>query len=69
MDNAQQFEPGKIYKFTVSFHVDIIKDLTNFDMFILPAADKVSKRKKGGHKEKMYDVLSFQFKTTRKCLI
>lgn len=62
MDDAQQFKSGKIYKFIASFHVDLIKDLSSFESFILPIPDKVAIHKKSDDKEKMYDVLGYQLK-------
>lgn len=62
VDDVQQFKTGIIYKFIASFHVDLIKDRSSFESFILPIPDKVVKRKKSNDKEKIYDVLGFQLK-------
>ncbi|GFZ93892.1 hypothetical protein GCM10008018_45440 [Paenibacillus marchantiophytorum] len=70
LNETHQFEAGKVYKFIASFHVDLIKELSIFDRFILPAAsDKINKRKKSGEKDKMYDVLGFQLKQLENILL
>ncbi|MDF2651687.1 MAG: hypothetical protein K0Q73_7492 [Paenibacillus sp.] len=63
INERHQFEVQKVYKFTASFHVDLIRDLSSFNRFVLPAADQmINKRKKKDEKDKIYDVLSFQLK-------
>lgn len=70
MIERHQFEVQKVYKFTASFHVDLIKELSSFNRFVLPAADQtINKRKKKDDKDKMYDVLSFQLKQLETVLI
>lgn len=63
LNETHHFDAQKVYKFIASFHVGLIKDLSGFGSFILPASDKViNKRKKMDEKDKMYDVLGFQLK-------
>ncbi|MNO27924.1 hypothetical protein D3C76_178100 [compost metagenome] len=62
LNETHQFVAEKVYKFIASFHVDLLKDLSGFDRFILPPSDKIIKRKKTDEKDKMYDVLGFQLK-------
>jgi hypothetical protein len=58
----------KVYKFIVNFHVDLIIDLSGFELFDLPSSEKPYKRKKVDEKDKMYEVLSFQLKQLEKIL-
>jgi hypothetical protein len=69
LNGTYQFESEKVYKFTASFHVDLLKDLVCFERFILPVSDKISKRKKNDEKDKMYDVLGHQLKQLEKILL
>lgn len=69
LKEAHQFEAKKVYKFIASFHVDLLKELSGFDRFILPASDKINKRKKTDEKDKMYDVLGFQLKQLESILL
>ncbi|KIL35627.1 hypothetical protein SD70_32055 [Gordoniibacillus kamchatkensis] len=69
LNESHQFEAEKVFKFIASFHVDLIKDLSSFDRFILPVSDKINKRKKSDEKDKMYDVLGFQLKQLENILM
>lgn len=62
INEIHQFEEKKVYKFIASFHVDLLKDLSGFESFILPPLNKINKRNKSNEKDKIYDVLGFQLK-------
>ncbi|KYG28209.1 hypothetical protein [Alkalihalobacillus trypoxylicola] len=55
---------GNVYKFTVSFHVNLLND-PRFEEFILPVSRK---RSNDTRKDKIYDVMSFQLKKLEKVL-
>lgn len=56
INNKENFISENVYKFTVSFHVNLLKD-NRFEKFNLPVPSKTSKKTK---KDKIYDVMSFQ---------
>lgn len=62
-------EEKKVYEIIASFHVDLIKHLSEFELFVLPPSHKTYKRKKYDEKDKIYDVLSFQLKQLENILV
>lgn len=56
--NQDNITNGKIYKLTVSFHVNLLNDM-RFEEFNIPVPSKTSK---GTKQDKIYDVMSFQLK-------
>ncbi|WP_026673605.1 hypothetical protein [Alkalihalobacterium bogoriense] len=62
--SSDSFAAGNVYKFTVSFHVNLLND-TRFEEFILPVSRK---RSNDTRKDKIYDVMSFQLKKLEKVL-
>jgi len=59
ISNDRSLQQDKVYRFTASFHVDLLKDLTEFERFSIPDSDKLD-RKKDTEKDAMYDVLRYQ---------
>ena len=63
--DRNKFDKEKIYKLTVSFHVNLLKD-KRFEDFSVPP--KPYKRNKVSREEKIGDVLSYQLDKIRKIL-
>jgi hypothetical protein len=64
LTSRDKFDAGSVYKFTVSFHVNLLND-SRFEEFKLPVPRKSSKDAK---KDKIYDLMSFQLKKLEKVL-
>lgn len=64
--SRDSFAAGNVYKFMVSFHVNLLND-PRFEEFILPVPVS-RKRSNDTRKDKIYDVMSFQLKKLEKVL-
>lgn len=60
LDDIHQFDRKNAYRFVVSFHVDLLKNSSRFDSFILPASNKITKSRKKDGTEKLSGVLRYQ---------
>lgn len=63
--DMDSYDKEKVYRLTVSFHVNLLKDLR---METFPVPEPPYKRKKVTREDKMYDVMSFQLKSLREIL-